>query len=148
VEYKWKGIDALRGKLKKVQKKLIDPDKLDVLAQDLIAMINMRLDKGQGLTAQMPEYNPLYAEYRKKRGRQVAVRDLTGADKETSGAMRAAIAVIKKKKGGVVIGFNDQEQMKIAKYNQDISKWFGLNGKESQYVIDRIKQMVNDAVKS
>jgi hypothetical protein len=136
------GLEKVRARLAKLKSALNDQSFLDVLAQDVIAMMVKRVSAGGGSDGQMKAYSPRYADWRKANGKQVGHRDLN-----VTGQMIQNIGIVEKTLTARRIGFSSQAEQKKAYYNELISRWFSLTTAEKAYVSSRVMEHIRDAVK-
>lgn len=96
------------------------------LATQHIALLRMRVAQGIGADdRRMPSYTVPYAEYRKKKGRRIELRNLT-----FTGRMLADMQALRNGPGRAVVLFATAEQRVKALANQEISEWFGISPRD------------------
>jgi len=100
--------------------------------------IKQRSQKGIGLNGKMPGYTPAYKKWKKKKGRQVSVRDLT-----FSGKMLASLSEALIGKNGVRLFFGSASEQKKAQGNTERSPFFGMTKAEDTIYNNFKKEIFN-----
>ena len=103
---------------------------LDVTSQKGIEMILNRTAKGRGYQTRFPSYNPQYAKFRQKKGRQSKFVDLNFTGKMT-GAIRRKMD---KPRLTAEIGFTRAAEATKAFYTNKKRPWFGFSTREQNFL--------------
>lgn len=100
---------------------------VNMTAQQGINIIQERTDRGLGFRGRFAPYTPDYAEFRKKRGRQVSPVNLN-----FTGRMLGSMSARRLGLGSYRIYFARAQEAAKASGNQRKRKFFGFNTKEKK----------------